>query len=84
MEEIAQLKLNFQLSKALVALSLHGGGWLFGWLCITLCSSALGQATDKCNTVLERGQIAHEDPTIKNKICACMQAHKPKASVQRL
>ena len=44
-------------------------GWLVGWLVclsVTLCSSALGQAKDKFNTVLERGQVAHEDPTIKN------------------
>ena len=39
--------------------------WL-GCLSVRLCSSALGQSTDKCNTVLEKGQIAHEDPTIKN------------------
>ena len=41
------------------------GGWVVGWS-VTLCSSALGAATDKFNTILERGQIAHEDPTIKN------------------
>ena len=32
---------------------------------VTLCSSALEQATEKIYTVLEMGQIAHEDPTIK-------------------
>ena len=26
----------------------------------------MGQVKYKCNTVLERGQVAHEDPTIKN------------------
>ena len=40
-------------------------GWLVGWS-VTLCSSVLEQARDKFNTVLERGQIGHEDPAIKN------------------
>ena len=31
---------------------------------VPLCISALGQATDKSYTVLDRGQIAHEDPRI--------------------
>ena len=31
-----------------------------------LCNSGLGAATDTCYTILERGQIAHKDPTIKN------------------
>ena len=39
--------------------------WLGGWS-VTLCSSALEQATDKFYTVLGRGQIAYEDSTIKN------------------
>ena len=29
-------------------------------------NSALGEDTDKFNTILERGQIAHEDFTITN------------------
>ena len=33
---------------------------------VKLCSSALEAATGKFNTILERGQGAHEDPTIKN------------------
>ena len=36
-----------------------------GW-CVTLCSSTQESARYKCNKVLKRGQIAHEDPTIKN------------------
>ena len=35
------------------------------WWSVTLLRSAQGQATDKRNTVLERGQIVHEDRTIK-------------------
>ena len=73
---IAKLKLNFQLSKAWVALSLHGGGWVVR-LCVTLCSSALEQATDKCNTVLDRGQVAHEDPTIKIQIVHNWNQERP-------
>ena len=37
-----------------------------GGLSVTLCSSAQEPARDMCNTFLERGQIVHEDPTIKN------------------
>ena len=51
-------------SRAWVALVSLGGGWVVGWS-VTLCSSFLGQATDKFYTVLERGKIGHEDPTIK-------------------
>ena len=36
------------------------------WSGVTLYSSVLKQATDSVYTVLKRGQIAHEDPTIKN------------------
>ena len=46
-----------------------GVGWLVGWLVglsVTLCSIALDKTTNKFNTVLERGKIPHEDPTIKN------------------
>ena len=32
---------------------------------VKLCNSALEQATDKLNTILELGQIGEEDPTIK-------------------
>ena len=39
-------------------------GWL-GGLSVTLCSLALGEATDRGSTVFERGQMAYEDPTIK-------------------
>ena len=35
-------------------------------MCVTLCSSALEQPTDKFDTVLESWQIGDEDPTIKN------------------
>ena len=35
-------------------------------MCVTLCSSALEQPTDKFDTVLELLQIGDEDPTIKN------------------
>ena len=35
-------------------------------MCVTLCSSALEQPTDKFDTVLELWQIGEEDPTIKN------------------
>ena len=38
---------------------------LVGWY-VTLCSSAQEPAIDMCNTFLERGQIVHEDRTIKN------------------
>ena len=41
------------------------GGWS-GGRSVTLCSSALEPAIDKICTVLERGQIGHEDPKIKN------------------
>ena len=44
------------------------GGLVGGWS-VTLCNSALEQATDKCYTVLERGKIAHEDPTVKKNLC---------------
>ena len=47
--------------------------WLVGWS-LTLCSSALGQATDKLKMVLERRQIAHEDPTIKNQDCPSQES----------
>jgi len=40
-------------------------GWLVGWS-VTLCNSALEQATDKFYTILEPGQIGDEDPAIKN------------------
>ena len=33
---------------------------------VTLCSSILEQATDKFYTVLERGQIGHEDATLNS------------------
>ena len=33
---------------------------------VTLCSSVLEQAADMFYTVLEMGQIAHEDTTIRN------------------
>ena len=33
---------------------------------VTLCSSAKEPGRDMCNMFLERGQIVHEDPTIKN------------------
>ena len=39
---------------------------MVGWLAVTLCSSVLEQATNMFYTVLERGQIGHEDATIKN------------------
>ena len=63
---IAQLRPSSSLAEpekpylylALVCLSL-------GWS-VMLCSSALEPATDKFYTVLERGQIVHEDSGIKN------------------
>ena len=39
---------------------------LISLLGVTLSSSVLEQATDMFYTVLERGQIGHEDATIKN------------------
>ena len=45
--------------------------WLVGFLVswsVTLCSSALELATEKFHTVLEKGQVVHEDSGIKNVI----------------
>ena len=48
-----------------LALTSPGVSWLVSW-CVTLCSSTQETGRDQCNTVLERGKIAHECPTIKN------------------
>ena len=40
---------------------------LIGWLGVTVCRLILEQAAVKLCTILERGQIGHEDPAITNK-----------------
>ena len=56
-----------------LALSSPGVGWLVG-LSVKLSSSELVKATNKFYTVLERGQIAHKDPTIKSLYCSSQES----------
>ena len=67
-KHIMKLNKSWSLIAQLEELALTSFGviWLVCWLVGVSHSLAQHKNQCKCNTVLERGQIAHEDPTIKN------------------
>ena len=64
---------GFRKTQTIFSLINSLNNWIINLL-FNFSNSALGQPTDKLYTVLERGHIAHEDPTIRNQDCLSQES----------